>query len=79
MVEFRTFRNGDPPAIVKVWNASVAGRGAARLANPSILERFVFAKPYFDPAGLTLAWEGAECVGFAHAGGCRSAGLHLRW
>jgi ribosomal protein S18 acetylase RimI-like enzyme len=32
------------------------------------LETFVFGKPYFDPAGLVIAWDGANPVGFAHAG-----------
>jgi ribosomal protein S18 acetylase RimI-like enzyme len=32
------------------------------------LEHYVFAKPYFDPAGLILAMDGPTPVGFAHAG-----------
>jgi ribosomal protein S18 acetylase RimI-like enzyme len=37
-----------------------------RHSNP--LERHVFAKPFFDPAGLILAEEDGKLVGFAHAG-----------
>jgi ribosomal protein S18 acetylase RimI-like enzyme len=52
---------------VDVWNGAFAGRGAVRLRNSSPLERFVFAKPIFDPAGLILAEENGHCIGFAHA------------
>lgn len=68
MVEFRTFRNTDPPGLVEVWNEAFAGRGAVRLAHGGALERFAFAKPYFDPDGLIVALDGATRVGFAHAG-----------
>ena len=32
------------------------------------LERYVLAKPYFDPQGLIVAEEDGSCLGFAHAG-----------
>ncbi len=67
MVQYRTFRNTDPPRLVEVWNEAFTGRGAVVLRNSSPLERFVFAKPLFDPAGLFLAEENNRCVGFAHA------------
>src|SRR6516225_787996 len=51
-----------------VWNAACTGRGAVQLRHSSPLEHFVFAKPYFDPAGLILASDGAAPVGIAHAG-----------
>lgn len=72
MLEYRTFRNIDPPLLADVWNASVTGRGAVQLRNSSPLERYVYSKPYFDPAGLFLAFDNGQCVGFAHAGGCES-------
>ncbi len=68
MIEYRGFRNTDPPALVEIWNDAFQGRGAARLRHPSLLERHVFAKPYFDPAGLILAVEDGRAVGFVHAG-----------
>jgi ribosomal protein S18 acetylase RimI-like enzyme len=68
VVTYRTFRNNDPPGLVEIWNESFTGRGSVRLRNASPLERFVFAKPYFDPAGLIVAEEGGVIVGFAHAG-----------
>lgn len=36
--------------------------------TPNILEQLVFAKPYFDPQGLILAFRDDQPVGFVHAG-----------
>jgi ribosomal protein S18 acetylase RimI-like enzyme len=68
VVSYRKFRNTDPPLLVDVWNDALNGRGAVHLKTSSPLERFTFAKPYFDPAGLILAEENGTCVGFCHAG-----------
>ena len=68
MVCYRTFRNTDPPRLVDAWNETFTGRGAVRLASSTPLERFVFCKPLFDPAGLFVAEENDKCLGFAHAG-----------
>jgi GNAT superfamily N-acetyltransferase len=51
-----------------VWNAACTGRGSVQLRHSSPLEHYVFAKPYFEPAGLIVAMDGATTVGFAHAG-----------
>ena len=55
MIHYRSFRNDDPPALVQIWNEAFTGRGAVKLAHSSPLEFHVFAKPYFDPEGLTVA------------------------
>jgi ribosomal protein S18 acetylase RimI-like enzyme len=68
VIHYRTFRNDDPPGLVKVWNEAFSGRGAVALPTASALEEYVFAKPYFDRAGLILAVEDGVHVGFAHAG-----------
>jgi ribosomal protein S18 acetylase RimI-like enzyme len=68
VVHYRTFRNTDPPQLTQVWNEVFAGNGGVRLASNSALEHFVFAKPYFDPAGLVVAEEDGQCLGFCHAG-----------
>ena len=68
VIRYRTFRNTDPPGLMRVWNESFTGRGAVALPIPSALEEYVFAKPYFDAAGLIVAVEDDTPVGFAHAG-----------
>lgn len=68
MISYRTFRNSDPPRIVELWNTSAPGRGWGQIANCDYLEQLIFAKTYFDPAGLVLAFDDQWLVGFAHAG-----------
>lgn len=72
MIEYRNFRNTDPPHLVDLWNASLPGRGAVALRGSNFLERHVFAKAFFDPAGVILAEENQHVVGFGHFGGCQS-------
>src|SRR5437660_6414253 len=68
VVQYRPFRNTDPPALADVWNQALTGRGVVRLRHSSPLENYVFNKPYFDPAGMIIAEEGGLLVGFVHAG-----------
>jgi ribosomal protein S18 acetylase RimI-like enzyme len=68
VIHYRTFQNIDPPGLVKVWNEAFTGRGAVTLPTPSALEEYVFAKPYFDRAGLIVALDDNQHVGFVHAG-----------
>jgi ribosomal protein S18 acetylase RimI-like enzyme len=68
VIQYRTFRNTDPPALAAIWNDCFTGRGAANLRGPILLEYFSFAKPYFDPEGLILATADGQPVGCAHAG-----------
>jgi ribosomal protein S18 acetylase RimI-like enzyme len=75
VIQYRTFRNPDPPGLVEVWNASFAGRGTVPVRQAGLLEHFLFAKLYFDPAGLIVACDGDRIVGFAHAGFGPTAGL----
>jgi GNAT superfamily N-acetyltransferase len=37
-------------------------------ATPCLLEQLIFSKPYFDPAGLTIALHNEIPVGFVHSG-----------
>ena len=67
MVEYRTFRNTDTPRLVAVWNESIVNRGAPRLVNNTTLERYVLAKPIFDPRGLFVAESNGVVIGWAHA------------
>jgi ribosomal protein S18 acetylase RimI-like enzyme len=68
VVQYRSFRNTDPPALVEIWNEAFTGRGVVHLRHSTPLEHYVFAKPYFDPAGLILAEENGVGVGVVHAG-----------
>src|SRR5438046_8661581 len=68
VVDYRHFRNDDPPGLAEVWNEAFDGRGEVRLRHSSPLEHYLFAKSYFDAAGLIVAVEDGRQVGFAHAG-----------
>ncbi|MGD9858156.1 MAG: GNAT family N-acetyltransferase [Planctomycetaceae bacterium] len=78
MVEYRSFRNGDPPSLARLWHACQLGRGAAQGFTPDTHELVNFSQPYFDPQGLILARDGNEVVGMVHAGfGCDETGSRL--
>jgi ribosomal protein S18 acetylase RimI-like enzyme len=68
VIRYRTFRNADPPGLLQAWHSAFAGRGAAQPSGSMMLEYFLFAKPYFDPAGLVLAEADGQVVGFALSG-----------
>lgn len=68
MATIRCFRNDDAPGIAEIWNDACTGRGAYPLRSLSTLERCIFSKPYFDPAGMFIAEHDAIPLGFAHAG-----------
>jgi ribosomal protein S18 acetylase RimI-like enzyme len=67
-VLYRSFRNPDPPGLVRTWNESCVGRGSVFLQGVTPLETYVLGKLTFDPAGLVVAEEDGEVLGFAHAG-----------
>jgi len=68
VVEYRRFRNSDPPELLRLWHQAGLGRGAASGFDADILETVVFSQPYFDPHGLILAVIDGQPVGFVHAG-----------
>ncbi|MBI3838986.1 MAG: hypothetical protein HY288_13780 [Planctomycetia bacterium] len=68
MVQYRAFRNTDPPQLAEVWRSQTAQRGLMQPMSMAVLERFVFSKPTFDRQGLIVAVEGDKVVGFVHAG-----------
>jgi ribosomal protein S18 acetylase RimI-like enzyme len=68
VIQYRTFRNADPPGLVEVWNETFTGRGAVRMHGSLWLEYFLFAKIYFDPQSLIIAQVDQKIVGFAWTG-----------
>jgi ribosomal protein S18 acetylase RimI-like enzyme len=68
VIQYRIFRNTDPPGLAMIWNEALPGRSGVRLRHGSLLENYVFSKPYFDPQGLIVAEEDHQFVGFVHAG-----------
>jgi len=68
VIEYRCFRNDDPPRIADVWRAADLGPSAMQPMTSALLEACVFSKPYFEREGLIVALDGERMVGFAHAG-----------
>lgn len=68
MIEYRCFRNDDPPRLADVWRAADLGPSALQPMTSAWLEDAVFSKPYFDRQGLIVAVDGGRTLGFAHAG-----------
>ena len=55
MIEFRCFRNDDPPRLADVWRSADLGPAAMQPMTSALLEVAVFSKPYFDSQGLIVA------------------------
>ncbi len=68
MLTYRSFRNADPPILTALWRSRAGRPGFMDPVSPDLLEQLVFAKLYFDYAGLILAFQDGLPVGFAHAG-----------
>jgi GNAT superfamily N-acetyltransferase len=58
--------------MVDLYNAETAGEAHIAPLDPERFLNLVESKPYFDPAGLLIAREGASVVGWVHA--CVAAG-----
>jgi ribosomal protein S18 acetylase RimI-like enzyme len=67
VIEFRCFRNDDPPRLADTWRSADLGPSAMQPMTSALLEACVFSKPYFDREGLVVAVEDGRVVGFAHA------------
>ncbi len=82
MIEYRPFRNTDPPDLVDIWRSQPRERGLTQPMSVELFEQSILAKPYFDRAGLIVAADGDTLLGFAHAGfGARDdeQGLSTVW
>jgi GNAT superfamily N-acetyltransferase len=67
MIEFRCFRNDDPPRLADTWRVADLGPRAVQPMTSALLENGVFSKPYFDREGLIVAVADGRMLGFAHA------------
>ncbi|MCE5269390.1 MAG: GNAT family N-acetyltransferase [Planctomycetaceae bacterium] len=68
MLTYDAFRNTDPPALTALWRSRTGQPGLLQPISLDLLEQLVFAKLYFDYAGLIVARNDGQPVGFAHAG-----------
>ena len=68
VIEYRQFKNSDPPHVLHLWHECQLGRGAALGLRCDEFDELVIAQTYFDPAGLILACHDGQVVGFVHAG-----------
>lgn len=68
MVRYRTFRNTDPPVVTALWKQRAGQAGLLQPVSNDLFEQLIYAKLYFDYAGLILAYDEGQPVGFAHAG-----------
>jgi ribosomal protein S18 acetylase RimI-like enzyme len=68
LIEYRAFRNTDPPQLAEIWRTHASSRGLMQPMSVAALDRYVLSKPTFDNAGLIVATHGDKLVGFAHAG-----------
>lgn len=67
MIEYRTFRNSDPPKLAEIWRSQPPERGLMQPMSADLFEQFVLSKPYFDNQGLIVAADNGRPVGFVHA------------
>ena len=79
VIEYRAFRNYDPPQILRLWEQAGLGHGAAQsLSNDLSFDMVNYSQTYFDRNGLILAVDDGSPVGFVHAGfGCSADGNSL--
>lgn len=68
MTIFRSYQNGDSPALAQLWNQGVPDRAVARPLNAHEFDSHVVSKPNFDAGGLIVAEREGRLVGFVHAG-----------
>ncbi|AGA25954.1 GNAT family N-acetyltransferase [Singulisphaera acidiphila] len=68
MTNFRSFRNGDSPALAALWNRGIPEQGAARPLTGHEFDSHVISKSNFDANGLIVAERDHRVIGFAHAG-----------
>jgi ribosomal protein S18 acetylase RimI-like enzyme len=68
VTRFRSFRNSDPPSLVKLWNQAAPEHGSVRPLRVHELDTHALGTVNFDAAGLIVAEKDGRIVGFVHAG-----------
>lgn len=68
MIHYRPFRNDDPPALARLWNAAVPGAVAASPLRVHELDDHAFNPVVFEREGLIVAERDGRPAGFVHAG-----------
>jgi hypothetical protein len=68
MIDYRPFRNPDPPALCEIWRKQPPTRALFQPLTPPVFESTVLSKPFFDRLGLIVATEQQQPIGFVHAG-----------
>ena len=68
MIEYRSFLNTDPPALIEIWQKQTPSRSTSQVLSRKSLDQMVLSKPYFDPAGLIIALADGVPIGFVHVG-----------
>jgi GNAT superfamily N-acetyltransferase len=66
-LELRPFRNSDPPAVCRLWDACGLGPGASTRLSVEEFDYYVLAQPHFAAQGLILAVEDGRVIGAVHA------------
>ncbi len=65
---FRHFRNFDPPALTRLWNARALAPGVACALRVHEFDAHAWGGVNFDARGLIVAELDGQVVGFVHAG-----------
>ena len=68
MTRFRSFRNSDPPSLVRLWNQATPPSGSARPLRVHELDSHALGTVNFESAGLIVAERDERIVAFVHAG-----------
>lgn len=66
-IEWQTYRDEHAPAVAALFNKQTRNHEHIIAMTPDRFRTRVAAKPYFEPDGLILAFDGSELVGFVHA------------
>lgn len=66
MIQVRSFRNADLPALVDVWVRHWSALTASPPESVKIIEQAILARSFFDPASLLVAVQEESIQGWCH-------------